>query len=69
MTILPWLKFLVNLSIDDFRVGLKLDVITPGRQGMILIHSDNDASEVDILGHFGQFGRLPEEFGAFGLFS
>ena len=36
------------------------------------IRSDNDASEVDILGYFGtfwdiigQFGRLYDEFGAF----
>ena len=29
-------------------------------------HSDNDASELDIL---GQFGRLCDELGAFRLFS
>ena len=40
------------------------------------VHSDNNASEVDILGHFGtiwdnfgQFGILYEKFGAFRLFS
>ena len=47
------------------------------------VRSDNDASEVDILGHFGiflghfgtfwdimgQFGRLYDEFGAFRPFS
>ena len=40
------------------------------------LHSDNDASEVGILGHFGtcwdilgQLGRLFDEFGPFELFS
>ena len=40
------------------------------------VHSDNDASEVDILGHFGtfldilgQFVRLYDDIGAFRLFS
>ena len=40
------------------------------------VRSDNDASEVDILGHLctfwdimGQFGRFNDEFGAFRVFS
>ena len=40
------------------------------------VHSDNDVSEVDILGHLGtfwdvlgQFGRLFDEFGPIRLFS
>ena len=33
------------------------------------VHSDNDASEVDILGHLAQFGKHVDEFGAFRLSS
>ena len=35
------------------------------------VYSDNEASELDFLGNFGtlgQFGRLFDELGAFGLF-
>ena len=33
------------------------------------VRSDNDETFLDIWGHFGQFGRLLDEFGAFTLFS
>ena len=71
----------VDVSPEPFKAGSEIHTIVTYDHETHFdvnkqVRSDNDASEVDILGHFGtfedilgQFGRLYDEFRAYRPFS